>query len=238
VPILSVYLWLASDLQEQYQGLCGLVQTHAVVAIGLCLAVRVPRTGDSAVPAYRLHTFSIPVFQSVRGDGRGTLVLWQYRIRLTRRSVHHSSSQTEFVVSPASLVFLVEHGFDFNYMITAGVPFRPAGLAAATDTVRAYHSSNWTVFDFILTRDTALLMPQATASLVVQGRPGAADRHGRPVRCPAGVARHAAEGQVPAGGAQRPAGPALPVPRPRGPPAVYLGGCTRHIRKHAPDRAD
>lgn len=42
-------------------------------------------------------------------------------------------------MSPASLVFLVEHGFDFNYMVTAGVPFRPAGLAAATDTVRAQH---------------------------------------------------------------------------------------------------
>jgi len=64
------YTFLArSDLQEQYQGLCSLVQSHAVAAIGLCLAVRAPRTDDGAPPAYRLHTFSIPVFQSVRGSG-------------------------------------------------------------------------------------------------------------------------------------------------------------------------
>ena len=42
--------------------------------------------------------------------------------------------QTDFVVSPSSLLFLVEHGLDLNYLVTDGIPFRPVGEAAPGTT--------------------------------------------------------------------------------------------------------
>jgi target of EGR1 protein 1 len=35
------------------------------------------------------------------------------------------------MVSPSTLVFLAEHGFDWNHLVRAGIPFVPAGVRAA-----------------------------------------------------------------------------------------------------------
>ena len=61
-----------SDLQERYRAWCSLVQTHAILAIGLCI---VTRDGTSR---FRLHSFNVPTLQAVSGrlDERGLKLGW------------------------------------------------------------------------------------------------------------------------------------------------------------------
>ncbi|GJJ70732.1 target of EGR1 protein 1 [Entomortierella parvispora] len=92
----------AKDIQERYQHLCGLAKSHAMVAFGLSIFIRVEPSSaqgqsedtDSRKRAYKIHNFNFSML-----------------------------SENDYMVSPNSMVFLAENGLDLNQWVLEGIPY-------------------------------------------------------------------------------------------------------------------
>ncbi|KAG0046127.1 Target of EGR1, member 1 (Nuclear) [Gryganskiella cystojenkinii] len=94
----------AKDIQERYQHLCALAKSHAMVAFGLSIFIRVESqegkeaggegTADPQRSAFQVHNFNFSML-----------------------------SENDYMVSPSSMVFLAENGLDLNQWVLEGIPY-------------------------------------------------------------------------------------------------------------------
>ncbi|KAF9111196.1 Target of EGR1, member 1 (Nuclear) [Mortierella sp. AM989] len=103
----------ASDIQERYQHLCDLARSHALVAFGLSIFIK-----------------TAPVKANVEGvaDAASTASTADTQSDLERNfQVHNFNfsmlSETDYAVSPKSMIFLAESGLDLNQWILEGIPY-------------------------------------------------------------------------------------------------------------------
>lgn len=86
----------AKDIQERYQHLCALAKSHAMVAFGLSIFIRVEPSSaqgqsketDSRKRAYNIHNFNFSMLSEVQPDHRHVFDLWEEQeTKLTLNSV-------------------------------------------------------------------------------------------------------------------------------------------------------
>ncbi|KAF9914246.1 Target of EGR1, member 1 (Nuclear) [Lobosporangium transversale] len=102
----------AKDIQERYQHLCALAKSHALVAVGLSIFVQAKATQPST-------TEGTVEIATDAGIGSPDLEC--------RYHVHNFNfsmlSESDYAVSPKSMLFLAESGLDLNQWIIEGIPY-------------------------------------------------------------------------------------------------------------------
>ncbi|KAF9203747.1 Target of EGR1, member 1 (Nuclear) [Haplosporangium sp. Z 27] len=101
----------ASDIQERYQHLCDLARSHALVAFGLSIFIKTdPVTSGSDEGAAA----------STNATDTSSDLERAYRVHNFNFSM---LSETDYAVSPRSMLFLAENGLDLNQWVLEGIPY-------------------------------------------------------------------------------------------------------------------
>ncbi|KAK3825277.1 MAG: ribonuclease CAF1 [Benniella sp.] len=85
------------DIQERYHNLCKLAKTHALIAFGLSIFINGTVKADESRDrehSYTVHNFNFSML-----------------------------NETDYSVSPKSMIFLAENGLDLNQWILEGIPY-------------------------------------------------------------------------------------------------------------------
>ncbi|RKP09049.1 ribonuclease CAF1, partial [Thamnocephalis sphaerospora] len=118
----------ASNIEDRYVALRELVSTHALVAIGLSIFSQQPTKGERAT------TYSVCNIQ---------LLL---------------SCMRDYTVSPESMRFLIDNGYDLNRLVRDGIPYQPADSLSPSSTAPPL-------------ADTAASLRHLMGTLITAGRP-------------------------------------------------------------------
>ncbi|KAF9357643.1 Target of EGR1, member 1 (Nuclear) [Mortierella sp. AD094] len=104
----------ASDIQERYQHLCDLARSHALVAFGLSIFIKTEpsRASSEGVASAASITESAIDTQS---DLERSYQVHNFNFSML--------SETDYAVSPKSMLFLAENGLDLNQWILEGIPY-------------------------------------------------------------------------------------------------------------------
>ncbi|KAF0449770.1 ribonuclease CAF1 [Gigaspora margarita] len=130
----------ASNIEERYINLCKVVKTHAVVAFGITVFEDLTESGQVASEGlekqYNVYNFNFTLF-----------------------------SQVDYIMSPRSLQFLSDSGFDFNKQIRRGIPYTPGRdpTSANSNDPNAILRS---IFFHILTRNVPIVVHNGFLDLI------------------------------------------------------------------------
>ncbi|KAI7823376.1 ribonuclease CAF1 [Gamsiella multidivaricata] len=98
-----------ADIQERYQHMCALAKSHALVAFGLSIFIKTEPASESKSMDGTAATGG-----EVNDRERG------YKVHNFNFSM---LSETDYAVSPRSMIFLAENGLDLNQWIMEGIPY-------------------------------------------------------------------------------------------------------------------
>ncbi|KAG0296409.1 Target of EGR1, member 1 (Nuclear) [Dissophora globulifera] len=138
----------ASDIQDRYQHLCGLARSHALVAFGLSIFIKDQSSSSAS------HTD--------RTDGTSSLQ-HVYNVHNFNFSM---LSETDYAVSPRSMIFLAENGLDLNQWIMEGIPYS-GGDRQANDGGRGNSNGIMrSIFKRIMTRQVPVVVHNGFLDLI------------------------------------------------------------------------
>ncbi|RIA97309.1 ribonuclease CAF1 [Glomus cerebriforme] len=130
----------APNIEERYVNLCKVVKTHALVAFGLTVFEEVTNdvqgVSESLEKQYNVHNFNFNLL-----------------------------SQVDHIISPQSLQFLSDSGFDFNKQIRKGIPYTP-GCDKSNSNVNDPNSIMRSLFSYILTRNVPIVVHNGFLDLI------------------------------------------------------------------------
>ncbi|KAJ3089944.1 Target of EGR1, member 1 (Nuclear) [Quaeritorhiza haematococci] len=111
----------APDMQERYKNLRNLVRNHALVAFGLTIFEKSDTVTGTSTPSPNTEELTSSTSSAARKSEKPVSAI--------NYVVHNFNftmlCQNEFVVTPSSMSFLVENGFDFNRQYRDGIPYFP-----------------------------------------------------------------------------------------------------------------
>ncbi|KAF8937265.1 ribonuclease CAF1 [Dissophora ornata] len=102
----------AKDIQERYQHLCELARSHALVAFGLSIFIKTEPSRSNAE--------SRTAADNATEHAAASDLERSYRVHNFNFSM---LSETDYSVSPKSMLFLAENGLDLNQWIMEGIPY-------------------------------------------------------------------------------------------------------------------
>ncbi|GES85832.1 target of EGR1 protein 1-like [Rhizophagus clarus] len=130
----------APNIEERYVNLCKVVRSHALVAFGLTIFEEVTndaqRMSESLEKRYNVHNFNFNLL-----------------------------SQVDHIISPQSLQFLSDSGFDFNKQIRKGIPYTP-GYDKSNSNVKDPNTIMRSIFSYILTRNVPIVVHNGFLDLI------------------------------------------------------------------------
>ena len=108
-------MFLCRSMEEHYQSLCAVVETRAILSLGLaCFRWNYSkRPSEETSPEGNLLQERVGLLQ----DSAIPLEVEVFNVWLLTRQ--------PFVTDPSSGQFLVKHGFDFNKQFSQGLPYTP-----------------------------------------------------------------------------------------------------------------
>ncbi|CAG8480250.1 17249_t:CDS:2 [Acaulospora morrowiae] len=127
----------ASNIEERYENLCKVVKTHALVAFG----VTVFEDAECEIPVSREKQYKVSNFNF-------TLL-----------------SQVDYVVSPQSIEFLSDSGFDFNKQIRRGIPYTP-GSSQSSNELSVHNAIMRSIFSDILSQKVPIVIHNGFLDLI------------------------------------------------------------------------
>ena len=101
-------------MDDRYSGICDIAKSRSVLSVGLS--------------CFRLHSHQTGMLsRRTDGENRSQTEMKTPRVTELEYQVQTFNIMTlcseEYVVDPASLKFLVHHGFDFNKQYAKGIPY-------------------------------------------------------------------------------------------------------------------
>ncbi|KAF9921486.1 Target of EGR1, member 1 (Nuclear) [Linnemannia zychae] len=110
----------AKDIQDRYQHLCKLAKSHALIAFGLSLFVKVESTSLTSGKEENVDSSNDEKLLNNGKRKRNDEFERAYKVHNFNFSV---LAERDFMVSPNSMVFLAENGLDLNQWIMEGIPY-------------------------------------------------------------------------------------------------------------------
>ncbi|RGB34790.1 ribonuclease CAF1 [Rhizophagus diaphanus] len=130
----------APNIEERYVNLCKVVRSHALVAFGLTIFEEVTndvqRMSESLEKRYNVHNFNFSLL-----------------------------SQVDHIISPQSLQFLSDSGFDFNKQIRKGIPYFP-GCDKSNSNLKDPNNIMRSIFSYILSRNVPIVVHNGFFDLI------------------------------------------------------------------------
>ncbi|CAG8544305.1 22070_t:CDS:2 [Dentiscutata erythropus] len=130
----------APNIEERYINLCKVVKTHAVVAFGITIFEDPTASGQVASGGlekqYNVYNFNFTLL-----------------------------SQVDHIISPRSLQFLSDSGFDFNKQIRRGIPYTP-GRDPTSVSSNDPNAIMRSIFSHILTRNVPIIVHNGFLDLI------------------------------------------------------------------------
>ncbi|CAI2184630.1 17287_t:CDS:2 [Funneliformis geosporum] len=130
----------ASNIEERYVNLCKVVKTHALVAFGLTVfeeaKSNIQGGSESLEKQYNVYNFNFNLL-----------------------------SQVDHIISPQSLQFLSDSGFDFNKQIRKGIPYTP-GCDKSNSNSNDPNSIMRSLFSYIITRNVPIVVHNGFLDLI------------------------------------------------------------------------
>ncbi|RHZ46318.1 hypothetical protein Glove_627g29 [Diversispora epigaea] len=130
----------APNIEERYVNLCNVVKNHALVALGLTIYedLSTAQNGSSESPEkqYKVYNFNFTLL-----------------------------SQVDHTISPRSLQFLSDTGFDFNKQIRNGIPYIP-GNDPLPEESNIHDTSMRLIFSNILSQKVPVVVHNGLLDLI------------------------------------------------------------------------
>ena len=119
-----IYSFCHRSMDDRYKGMCDVAKTRSIVSLGIsCFKSKTEdNTGNSAKGEAGNHTNSS---------------ITSYDVQTFNIFVLCSEN---YIVEPLSLIFLVEHGFDFNRQYEKGLSYHRGNDKASSSFM--YHTSH------------------------------------------------------------------------------------------------
>ncbi|KAG9285883.1 hypothetical protein G9A89_013308 [Geosiphon pyriformis] len=153
-----------SNLEERYVNMCKSVRSHALLSFGITAFEEVRNAtyeqeeSGSAIDPQELNWTKTAKTATNEMEGPRK----HSNLLETQLNVHNFEftmfSQTEYVVTPDSLAFLLENGFDFNKQIRQGIPYFPGADKIEKGPDAQYNSIMRSIFNYILTLNVPIVL--------------------------------------------------------------------------------
>ena len=113
---ISAFFTFYRSIDERYQEVCKVAKSRSVISLGLSCFQLVSSTDSDDAEQYRCSPYSVQTFNIVL------------------------LCSEEYVVEPASLKFLCDHGFDFNEQYMKGISYYRGKDLERVNTTHAFRS--------------------------------------------------------------------------------------------------
>ncbi|KAF9948436.1 Target of EGR1, member 1 (Nuclear) [Mortierella alpina] len=144
----------AKDVQERYQHLCELAKSHALVAFGLAIFIRVE-------PVAEKHNDS-----DMDMEGRSPHTSENERAFKVHNFNFSMLVEKDYMVSPKSMLFLAENGLDLNQWIMEGIPYTGGDRLANEGGRGNSNGIMRSIFKRIMTRQVPVVVHNGFLDLI------------------------------------------------------------------------